>query len=101
MRVINNIFTCFYNFGYNQNENMTELEEYKHCLAEIERYRCMREQILKDIAELTEKLSAAQAESNREQVTTIQKLINAKYLQDEEYGAKMHELAIRRNLLEP
>ena len=101
MRVINNIFTCFYIFDYYQNEIMTELEEYKHCLAEIERYRCLREQLLKEIAELTEKLSVAQSETNREQVATIQTLIKAKQLQDEEYGAKMHELAIRRNLLEP
>lgn len=80
---------------------MSELEEYRHCLDEIERYRGLREQLLKEIVELTDKLAVANAQNNREEADEIQRQVGAKYLQDEKYGAAMHELAIRRNLLEP
>ena len=101
LRVINTICTQFLNLRETNTICMSELEEYKHCLEEIERYRGLREQLLKDISELTEKLAAANAQNNGEAATEIKKQIDAKYLRDERFGAAMHELAIRRNLLEP
>ncbi|MCQ2960274.1 MAG: hypothetical protein MJ198_08825 [Bacteroidales bacterium] len=68
---------------------MGELEEYQKCLDEIEFYRSKREELEQEITIL------------KQQIVDIERSINEKYQQDEIYGAKMHELAIKRNLLEP
>ncbi len=71
--------------------------EYRKCLEDIELYRTKRERIFKEITEIRANLA------NDDNADVLQKLEQIKRLEalDEEYGAKMHALAIKRNLLEP
>lgn len=71
--------------------------EYRKCLEDIELYRTKRERIFKKITEIRANLA------NDDNADVLQKLEQIKRLEalDEEYGAKMHALAIKRNLLEP
>ncbi len=74
--------------------------EYSQCLKDIELYRTKRELIFKEIAEIRAYIDNT-TNSNNAGVLQKQKQLEKLEALDEEYGAKMHELAIMRNLLEP
>lgn len=82
-------------------ENMTELEEYQKCLDDIELYRAKREDLDRQLAVLKAQLSDLQKNNSNAAISSLLDQINAIKLQDEKYGAIMHGLAIKRNLLEP
>ncbi len=75
--------------------------EYCQCLEQIELYRRKRELLFKEMAELRAYLDSIPADDNSPGVLEKQEKLENMEALDEEYGAKMHELAIMRNLLEP
>lgn len=74
--------------------------EYSQCLKDIELYRTKRELLFKEIAEIRAYIDNAMDGSSADVLHKQEQLEKLEAL-DEEYGAKMHELAIMRNLLEP
>lgn len=75
--------------------------EYRQCLEQIELYRRKRDILFKEMAELRAYLESIPATDNSPDVMEKKENLELREALDEEYGAKMHELAIRRNLLEP
>ncbi len=79
---------------------MDQQSEYQFCIDEIERYRSLREAV-DDAIQALKKEQTLRLESNPQaDIADIQKQIEEQQELDEKYGAKMHALAIRRNLLE-
>lgn len=76
-----------------------QLSEYQQCLNDIERYRTLREQIDMEVSAIRKEIEELQ--NTNSDFSSLQRHLQKLYNQDEEYGAKMHELAIKRNLLEP
>ena len=75
--------------------------EYRQCLEQIELYRRKRDILFKEMAELRAYLESIPATDNSPDVMEKKENLELREALDEEYGAKMHELTIRRNLLEP
>ena len=80
---------------------MTDLEAYNNCLEQIELYRSKREQIMVKNDLLQKRIDSLLATNINANVSAIQAEIDENQRLDEEYGAKMHQLTIQRNLLEP
>ncbi len=80
---------------------MTEQEAYNNCIEQIEFYRNKREQIIQVNDLLQQQILALLANDAKADVSALQAKIAHNEQLDEEYGAKMHELTIQRNLLEP
>lgn len=80
---------------------MTEQEAYNNCIEQIEFYRNKREQIIQENDLLQKQILALLANDAKADVSALQAKIAHNEQLDEEYGAKMHELTIQRNLLEP
>ena len=82
-------------------EVLSEIDEYTFCVEEIERYRSLREDIEARIADLRRRKAAELAINPICDVSVIERQIATLLDDDELFGAKMHELTIKRNLLEP
>ena len=80
---------------------MTEQEAYNNCIEQIEFYRNKREQIIQENDLLQNQIRAMLANDANADVSALQAKIAHNENLDEEYGVKMHELTIQRNLLEP
>lgn len=79
---------------------MDQQSEYQFCIDEIERYRALREAVDTTIQALKNEQKSRLETNPQADVSDLQKQIDAQHELDEHYGAKMHALAIRRNLLE-
>lgn len=83
------------------NEVLNEIDEYTFCVEEIERYRTLREEIEAKVADLRRRKAAELALNPICDVSVLERQIATLLDDDEVLGAKMHELTIKRNLLEP
>lgn len=79
---------------------MDQQSEYQFCIDEIERYRSLREAVDNTVKALKKQQTQRLEADQQADITDIQKQIEEQLELDEKYGAKMHALAIRRNLLE-
>lgn len=77
---------------------MDTLNEYRECIKEIEEYRAKREQLYGEINRMQCEIKARKEQGV--DVEQLQKRLEETLELDEEYGARMHELTIKRNLLE-
>ena len=82
-------------------EVLNEIDEYTFCVEEIERYRTLREEIEAKVADLRRRKAAGLALNPICDVSVLERQIATLLDDDEVLGAKMHELTIKRNLLEP
>lgn len=80
---------------------MTELEEYQKCLEDIELYRSKRMELEEKATAIRRKIADTLAENQSADISSMRNELDAIELQDEEFGALMHQLTIKRNLLEP
>ncbi len=79
---------------------MEKQSEYQFCIDEIERYRSLREAAFATIQTLQKEQALRREKDPQADISDLQKQIDEQIDLDEKYGAKMHALAIRRNLLE-
>ena len=82
------------------NEIKNNMDEYQECLEQIEKFREERVQLEKEIESVRAKIQQLKQENAQVDISQLLCEISSREEQDEILGAKMHELTIKRNLLE-
>ena len=103
VRLTNDLSYAYVYYTVLGNKERVEVtqEAYNNCIEQIEFYRNKREQSIQENDLLQKQIQALLANDANADVSTLQVKIAHNEQLDEEYGAKMHELTIQRNLLEP
>lgn len=76
------------------------MDEYQECLNQIEKFRDERVRLEKEMESIRAKIQLLKQENAQADISQLLCEISSREEQDEVLGAKMHELTIKRNLLE-
>lgn len=76
------------------------MDEYQECLEQIEKFRDERVRLEKEMEAIRAKIQLLKQENAQVDISQLLCEISSREEQDEVLGAKMHELTIKRNLLE-
>lgn len=76
------------------------MDEYQECLEQIEKFRNERVRLEQEIESIRAKIQQMKQHDAQADISQLLCEISSREEQDELFGAKMHELTIKRNLLE-